>query len=376
MTLRVPLVDLAREYAEIRDEVRKAIDGVLESQRFVLGPEVDALEAELSALCEVRHTIGCSSGSDALVLALAALGVGPGDQVLCPAFTFFASAGAVARLGATPVFADIEPASFTLDPEAAREAAAHCTRLRALIPVHLYGRAADLAALETLAAELGVPLVEDAAQAVASRDETGRRIGGRGRVACFSCFPTKNLGAFGEAGFLTTDDDELAEHLRRARVHGGRDRYYHEFIGMNARLDALQAAVLRVKLGRLERWLEIRRANAAAYDAAFAELAEVRTPEPPPAPALHTYHQYAVRVPADRRSALQAHLAEQGIGSDVYYPLGLHLQPCFAGLGYREGDLPHTEAASAEVLSLPVHIGVGETERRLVIDAVHRFFAA
>jgi dTDP-4-amino-4,6-dideoxygalactose transaminase len=384
--LRVPFLDLQAQYAGLRDEVRAAVDRVFERQAFVLGEEVEALERELARFCEARRAVACGSGSDALLLALQALGVGPGDEVVCPAFTFFATAGSIARLGARPVFADIDPASYCLDPAAARATAARCRRLRAILPVHLYGRAADLEALLALASEHGVPLVEDAAQAIGARDRSGRRIGARGRVACFSFYPTKNLGGAGEGGLLTSDDEALATRLARLRVHGAERRYEHLELGMNSRLDAIQAAVLRVKLPHLEAWNAARAAHARRYDEAFAEAgalpggkpfepggSPLRTPAPVPAPAQAVHHQYVIRVPADRREALREHLAARGIDTDVYYPRGLHLQPCFAGLGHAAGDLPETERAAREVLALPIYAELREAQREHVIASVLGF---
>jgi dTDP-4-amino-4,6-dideoxygalactose transaminase len=385
---RVPALDLRAQYATIRDEVRAAVDRVFENQAFILGAEVEALEHELAAYCEARFAIACGSGSDALLLALMAENIGPGDEVICPAFTFFATAGAVARLGARPVFADIDPVTYNLDPAATRAAAARCTRLRAILPVHLYGAAADMDALLAIANERGVPLIEDAAQAIGARDASGRRVGARGRVACFSFYPTKNLGGAGEGGFLSTDDEALAQHLFRLRVHGSSRRYVHEELGMNSRLDALQAAVLRVKLRRLDAWNDARHRHAAAYDAAFAKagaqtsrvpLSEgglpLRTPAPVTAPALHVYHQYVIRVPAAQRDPLREHLASRGVGSDVYYPLGLHLQLCFASLGGREGDLPETELAAREVVALPIYAELDDAQRDHVVASVVEFLA-
>jgi len=385
---RVPVLDLRAQYATIRDEVRTAVDRVFENQAFILGEEVEALERELAAFCEARFAITCGSGSDALLLALMALDIGPGDEVICPAFTFFATAGAVARLGARPVFVDIDPATYNLDPVATRGAAARCTRLRAIIPVHLYGAAADMEALLALANEHAVPLVEDAAQAIGARDASGRRVGGRSRVACFSFYPTKNLGGAGEGGFLSTDDADLAERLRRLRVHGSSRRYVHEELGMNSRLDALQAVVLRVKLRRLETWNEARRRHAAAYDETFARggaqsntvpLAAgglpLRTPARIAAPAVHVHHQYVIRVRAALRDPLREHLATRGVGSDVYYPLGLHQQQCFAALGHREGDLPETERAAREVVALPIYPELTAEQRDHVVASVLEFVA-
>jgi len=378
----IPFLDLRAQYATLREEIRAAVDRVFESQAFVLGEEVAAFEHELAAFVEARRAVGCASGSDALLLALQALGVGPGDEVICPSFTFFATAGSIARLGARPVFADIDPATYCLDPAAARAAAEGCARLRAIVVVHLFGRPADNDALLALAAECGVPLVEDAAQAIGARDASGRRIGARGRVACWSFYPTKNLGGAGDGGMLTTDDDALADRLARLRVHGSARRYEHEEVGMNSRLDALQAAVLRVKLRRLAGWNEARRRHAAAYDEAFAKagarpstvsLAEgglpLRTPAPLAPPAESAHHLYVVRVPAERRDGLRAALAARGIGCDVYYPLGLHQQRCFAGDAGRVA-LPATEAAAREVLALPLYPELRDEQRERVVAAV------
>ena len=308
--LRVPALDLRAQYATIRDDVRAAVDRVFENQAFILGEEVDSLERELAAYCDARFAIACGSGSDALLLALMADDIGPGDEVICPAFTFFATAGAVARLGARPVFVDIDPVTCNLDPAATRAAAARCTRLRAILPVHLYGAAADMDALLAIANEHGVPLIEDAAQAIGARDASGRRVGARGRVACFSFYPTKNLGGAGEGGFLSTDDEALAQRLSRLRVHGSSRRYVHEELGMNSRLDALQAAVLRVKLPHLDdverratpprrgvrRRLREGRRAAERRAARRGRSASLRTPAPVAPPALHVYHQYVIRV--------------------------------------------------------------------------------
>lgn len=385
----VPFLDLRAQYAPLRDEIRAAVDAVFERQAFVLGEEVEALEREVAAFVEARRGVGCASGSDALLLVLHALGVGPGDEVICPSFTFFATAGAVARLGARPVFADIDPGSYCLDPGAVRAEAARCSRLRAIVAVHLYGRAADNDALLALAAEHGVPLVEDAAQAIGARDASGRRIGARGRAACWSFYPTKNLGAAGDAGMVTTDDDALAEHLARLRVHGSPRRYEHTEVGTNSRLDALQAAVLRVKLRRLDAWNAARARHARAYDEAFAKagaraasvsLADgglpLRTPAPTEPPAESVHHLYVVRVPAALRDALRAGLADRGIGSDVYYPLGLHQQPCFSGEAARSGPLPATEAAAREVLALPLYPELREEQREHVVAMVLELLGA
>ena len=379
--IEVPSLDLRAQYAAIRDEIRAAVDRVFESQGFVLGPEVEAFEREIAAYCEARFAVGCSSGTDALLLALEAVGVGPGDEVICPAFTFFATASAIARLGARPVFADVDPATYTLDPAAAQAAARRCRRLRAVVPVHLYGRSADLEALAAVAEAHDAALVEDAAQAIGARDASGRRVGARGRVACFSFYPSKNLGGVGEGGLLTTDDEALAQRLARMRVHGSSRRYVHDELGRNARLDAIQAAVLRVKLRHLDAWNDARRRHAARYDAAFASAGAkpsdvplatgglaLRTPLPCAPPAQHVYHQYVVRVPALRRDAIRAALAARGVGSDVYYPLGLHEQRCFAALPH--DPLPETERAAREVLALPIYPELSDAQRDHVVASL------
>ncbi len=386
--MRVPLLDLRAQYETIREEVQDALQEVLESQRFILGPEVEALEAEIATYCGARHAIACASGSDALLLALMAAGVGAGDEVLCPSYTFFATAGSVARLGARPVFADIDPATYNLDPEAALRAADRCTRLAALVPVHLFGRAFEVDPLVELARELRIPLIEDAAQAIGAEDPKGRRCGSLGFAGCFSFFPSKNLGAYGDGGILTTGDEEVAERLRVLRVHGAKPKYHHHVVGLNSRLDALQAAVVRVKLRHLDRWTEGRQRNAARYDAAFLGAGACRSGEPlaeadlplavpaqTPPGARHVHNQYVIRVPAGRRDALRAFLAERGIGTEVYYPLGLHQQRCFAHLGYGAGDLPATEQAAAETLALPVYPELTETQQDFVIGSVLEFLA-
>jgi dTDP-4-amino-4,6-dideoxygalactose transaminase len=364
---RVPLLDLKAQYASIRDEVRAAIDRVCDSQQFILGPEVEALEREVAAFCGVGHAVGVSSGTDALLVALMALGVGAGDEVITPAYSFFATAGAVARLGARPVFVDIEPGTFNLD--AAQVKGKVTARTKAVLPVHLFGRCAEMDPL----LGLGVPVVEDAAQAIGARDGKGRRAGATGRVGCFSFFPTKNLGGFGDGGMVVTDDGELAERLRVLRVHGSKPKYYHRVVGGNFRLDALQAAVLRVKLKHLPRWSEGRRANAERYRRLFAEeglTTDVRLPGDVPG---HIYNQFVVR--ARQRDRLRAHLEKEGIGTEVYYPVPLHLQECFAPLGHRKGDFPQSEAAAADSLALPIYPELAESQQRHVVSAVGAFFS-
>jgi dTDP-4-amino-4,6-dideoxygalactose transaminase len=379
----VPLLDLRPQFEELRGAIGAAIDRVVESQHFILGPEVDELERELAAYCGAPEAIGVGSGSDAILLALMAHGVGPGDQVICPTYTFFATAGCVARLGAEPIFADVDPATLNLTVGDVERAARRCTRLKAILPVHLFGQAVDLRGLLELGARLGVPVVEDAAQAIGAADAQGRRVGSAGPLACFSFFPTKNLGGFGEGGLVTCHDADVADVIRTLRVHGMKPRYYHRMVGVNARLDAIQAAVLRVKLGHLEAWHAARARNASHYQEAFAKagaapadvaLSEgglpLRYPVAPPAPARHVFNQYVVRVPAARRDALRTALAEAGIGSEVYYPIPLHLQECFRDLGGREGDFPVSEAAARETLALPIHPHLTDAQREAVPAAV------
>ncbi len=368
--MKVPLLDLKPQYAAIRDEVDDAIRRVVESQHFILGPEVEGLEREIAEHCGARRAVGCASGSDAILLVLMALDIGPGDQVICPSYTFFATAGAIARLGAIPVFVDIDPVTYNLDADRVRAVAARCARLRAIMPVHLFGRCVDMDGLMALGDDLGVPIIEDAAQAIGARDERGAPAGSRSRAGCFSFFPSKNLGAFGDAGIVTTNDEALADRMAALRVHGGRERYYHDEVGFNSRLDAIQAAVLRVKLRHLEAWSKARRANAAHYDKLLAGTRSIRTPAAPKAPATHIYNQYVIRVPAASRDPLREHLKERGIGNEVYYPVPLHLQACFVELGYAEGDLPESEAAAKETLALPIYPELTLQQREYVAESI------
>jgi dTDP-4-amino-4,6-dideoxygalactose transaminase len=368
----IPLLDLRAQYASIRDEVEEAVRRVLESQQCILGPDVPALEEEIAAFCGVRHAIGCGSGTDALLLALRALDIGRGDEVLTTPFTFFATAGAIANVGATPVFADIDPRTFNLDPASARALLRRRPRIRAILPVHLYGLCADMDEFLAMAAERGIPVIEDAAQAIGA-EYRGRRAGSIGVIGCFSFFPTKNLGGAGEGGILTTSDDRLADRLRALRVHGSRTRYYHDEVGTNSRLDTLQAAILRVKLRRLEQWTARRIAHAELYTRTLRELgAPVQTPAPPPYPARHVWHQYVIRAP--RRGELRAWLAARGIASEIYYPLPLHRQQCFLRLGYPEGSLPASEQAAREVLALPIYPELEPEQVRRTCEAIRAFY--
>ncbi len=368
--LSVPLLDLRTQYAAIRDEVVSALSRVCDSQQFILGPEVEALEQELSVLMGVEFAIGVSSGTDALLAAMMALRIGPGDEVITPTYSFFATAGSIARLGARPVFVDLEPTGFNLDPAAA--IAAITPRTRAIVPVHLFGQSADLNALLDVTASAGIPVIEDAAQAILSRDK-GRPVGGLGALGCFSFFPSKNLGAFGDAGLVTTRDPSLADRVRVLRVHGMRPKYVHEAIGGNFRLDALQAAVLRVKARHLVAWTAARRRNAECYRVLFDEYglsAAVDLPIERPS-TFHTYNQFVIRV-ADR-DGLRAYLTSVGIGSEVYYPMPLHQQECFRSLGYRDGAFPRAERAAREALAIPIYGELADEQLRAVVAAVARY---
>ena len=352
----VPLLDLAAQNGPLREALLGAVKRVVDSGHFIMGPEVEAFENELASVVGTRHAVGVSSGTDALLVALMALGVGAGDEVVTSTYSFFATAGVVSRLGAKPVFVDIEPESFNMDPHAA--AAAVTPRTKAVIPVHLFGRAATLP-------DVRVPIVEDAAQSIGA-------VPVRGAVACLSFFPSKNLGAFGDAGGVVTDDDALADRLKLLRTHGGRPKYVHHAIGGNFRLDALQAAVLRVKLPHLADWTAARRRNADRYRDLFGAArvpAELRLPDDAPG---HIYNQFVVRAP--RRDALRAHLGKQGIGSEVYYPLPFHVQPCFKDLGYREGALPHAEAAAKDSLALPIYPELTEAQQAHVVAQIAAFY--
>lgn len=371
----VPLLALDRQHATLREEMRTAIDRVVDSGRFVLGPDVTDLEAELARALDVPHVISCASGSDALLLALMALGVGAGDEVIVPSYTFFATASAVTRLGAVPIFADIDPVTYLVDPaDVERKISRRC---KAIVPVHLFGRTADMDALLPIAKRAGVPLVEDAAQSILSTWH-GRCSGALGDVGCFSFYPTKNLGGIGDGGFLTTTRDDVAKTLKLLRVHGMEPRYYHQLIGINSRLDSIQAAVLRVKLPHLDAWSTARQANAARYGELFAAHAldaHVTVPGEEPR-GRHVWNQYVVRIAGGRRDALRAHLAGHGVGTEIYYPVPLHVQECFEHLGWRTGDLPHTEQAAMETLALPIFPELTAAEQRTVVARIAEFFGA
>jgi dTDP-4-amino-4,6-dideoxygalactose transaminase len=388
--LQVPQIDLQAQYALLREEILAALERVCASQQFILGPEVEALEQELAACCGVSHAIGCGSGSDALLLCLMALGVKPGDEVITVPLSFFATAGAIARMGARARFVDIEPETFNLDPAALRRfleglPAERRPRTRALIPVHLYGQAAEMKPIEALAAEHHLAVIEDAAQALGA-DYEGQRIGGLGWAGCFSFYPTKNLGGYGDGGLMTTNDAALAGKLRSLRTHGTTEnKYHHGLVGMNSRLDELQAAVLRVKLRYLDRWTRARQACAALYDRLLAEAGLAATGKVYPekqhpvvvphraARRTHVFNQYVVR--ALERDPLRAFLAEEGVGTEIYYPEALHLQECFAEWGGRPGEFPEAERAAREVLALPLYPELSEEQQRYVVNAVARFYS-
>lgn len=369
----VPMLDLGPHNGPLLPAVREAFDRLFAKNAFVLGEEVAAFEREIAALLGVRHAIGASSGTDAQLLLMMAMGIGPGDEVVTTPFTFFATAGCIWRLGARPVFVDIDPRTYNLDPSLV--AAALGPRTKAVAPVHLYGQPCDMAALTEISSAFEVPLIEDAAQSVFASTPLGMT-GAIGLGGWLSFYPTKNLSAFGDAGLATTNDDALAERMRMLRNHGSKVRYHHEAVGGNFRIDALQAAVLRVKLPHLDGWTESRRKNAALYDLLFAQLGldPERFSTPARVEAGHVYHQYVVRT--SERDALRAHLTECGIGSEVYYPVPLHLQPCFAALGHEEGRFPVAEKASREVLALPIYPELTQAQIERVVGAVARFFAS
>ncbi|MGQ9713038.1 MAG: DegT/DnrJ/EryC1/StrS family aminotransferase [Desulfotomaculales bacterium] len=374
--MKIPVLDLTRQYNTIRKEIDAAVARVLSSGRFILGSEVEAFEQEVAEYLGVRHAIGVASGTDALLLSLRALGIGPRDAVVVPSFTFFATAGVVHNVGATPVFVDIDPHTLNIDPRNVEERLATDPTLRAktkaIIPVHLYGQMADMDEIMAIAREYELFVIEDAAQAIGA-EYRGRKAGSIGHLGCFSFFPTKNLGAYGDGGMVVTNDDELAERVRMLRVHGARPKYYHHLVGYNSRLDALQAAILRAKLPHLPEWSAARQRLAARYDELLREIDGLVLPYRA-TDRTHIFHQYTIRVLGGKRDALRAYLAEQGIATEVYYPLPLHLQPCFRHLSYREGDLPESERASREVLSLPMFPELTEEEQGYVAEEIRGFF--
>ncbi|HZS61907.1 MAG TPA: DegT/DnrJ/EryC1/StrS family aminotransferase [Gemmatimonadaceae bacterium] len=371
--MAVPLLDLRAQHATIRDEVVTAMMRVVDDQTFILGAAVNTLESEVAHLSRTRFAVGCANGTDALLIAMRALDIGRGDEVITTPFTFFATGGTIHNVGATPVFVDIDPVTFNIDPDAV--AAAITPRTKAIIPVDLFGQMAELERIALVAR--GLPVIEDAAQTIGARraiDGEWRMAGEVATIGTFSFFPSKNLGAWGDGGMIVTQDEHLAQRMMRLRTHGGIKTYYHEEVGYNSRLDALQAAVLSAKLPHLAQWSQRRRENAAYYSAAFGDLDQIVTPVVA-SENESIFNQYTIRVAGNRRDALQAHLKGKGIGTSIYYPLCLHLQPCFAYLGYKEGQLPEAERASREVLSLPVYPELTRAQLDEVVAAVREFFA-
>jgi len=371
--LPVPLLDVNRGNTAIREEVLAAITGVVDSGRFLHGPEVGELECTMAGVSQTKHAISCASGSDALLLALMAMEIGPGDEVILPSFTFFATASCVSRVGAKIVFVDIDPETYNVSPEAVRDAITSNTK--AIIPVHLFGQCAAMDEICAIAAAHKIPIIEDAAQAIGSAYQ-GRHAGAWGDVGCFSFYPTKNLGGMGDGGMLTCQDDAMAAKLRLYASHGMQPRYHHRVIGINSRIDTIQAAILNVKMNHLNEYTHARQANAARYDQWFAEAGlqdKFVLPKTSPG-AFHVWNQYGIRVPEGRRDALKAHLQERKIGAEIYYPIPLHMQDCYRSLGYAQGCLPETERASSEILHLPIYPELTIQEQQTVVGAIQSFY--
>src|SRR5262245_23013804 len=368
--MKVPLLDLKAQYSTIRSEIGEAIERLVESQRFILGPEVEGLEQEIAAFCNARFAIGLSSGTDALLAALMAIGTRPGDEVITTTYSFFATAGVIARLGAHPVFVDIDPKTFNLDSTAVGQKIT--SRTKAIMPVHLFGQCTAMDPIMEIAKDKGIHVIEDAAQAIGARDNKGRQAGTIGDMGCFSFFPSKNLGAFGDGGMVVTNDEKLAEIVRVLRVHGGKPKYHHSLVGGNFRLDALQAAVLRVKLKYLTTWTEARRNNARRYRLLFQEKGLLQCVSLPKDSPGHIYNQFVVRFPD--RDRLQSFLRQNRVETEIYYPIPLHLQECFRHLGYQTGDFPRAEAAARESLALPVYSEIAEEQQRYVVGKIREFY--
>jgi dTDP-4-amino-4,6-dideoxygalactose transaminase len=369
--MNVPLLDLKAQFQPLRAELMAAIQTVCDEQGFVLGPRIVAFEEAMAKYVGARYAIGCASGSDALLLSLMAMGVGQRDEVITVPFTFFATAGAVSRLGAKPVFIDIQQDTLNLDPALIERAIT--PRTKAIIPVHLFGQCADMAAINRIAKAKGIPVIEDACQAIGAA-QNNKRSGVLGDTACFSFFPSKNLGGFGDGGMITTNDQALADSLSMLRVHGSRVRYLHEVIGINSRLDAIQAVVLHIKLKYLDQWAEGRRRNAATYDRLFTQaglLDHVTLPVVHPG-NFHVYNQYTIR--ASKRDDLRNYLKDKGIGSEIYYPLPMHLQNCYKDLGHTKGSFPISEQAAEQVLSLPIYAELAESQLTYVVDSIAEFY--
>jgi len=369
--MKVPLIDLRGQHQFLRPQLLEAVERVIDSQQFVLGSEVEALEEEIADYCTAEFAIGCASGSDALLLALMSLNLKAGDEVITTPFTFFATGASITRLGAHPRFVDIDPRTYNIDP--AQVEAAINPKTRAILPVHLYGQCADMDRLLEISKRHGLPIVEDAAQAIGAEDR-GRRAGSMGQIGCFSFYPTKNLGGAGDGGMLVTDEPALAQRLRRLRLHGGKTEYHHDEVGINSRLDALQAAILRVKFKHLDEWSEARREKAAFYTELLEEtgLNVEFTPPFVRSSVRHIFHQYVIRAPQQSDDVIN-HLPLHGVGSKVYYPVPLHLQECFAYLGYRSGQFPEAESAAKQTLALPCFPEITEEQQRYVVDVLARF---
>ncbi|MBI5644116.1 MAG: DegT/DnrJ/EryC1/StrS family aminotransferase [Deltaproteobacteria bacterium] len=371
--MKVQLLDLATQYRKIKKEVLKEVKTVCDSQHYVLGRNVSALEAEIAAYCGARFAIGVASGTDAILLALMAAGVGIGDKVATTPFTFFATAGSISRLGATPVFVDIDPKTFNIDPNALERALSRTKGIKAVIPVHLYGQCADMGAINALGRKYRVKIIEDAAQSIGA-EYKGKKAGSIGDLGCFSFYPTKNLGCFGDGGMVTTNNEKLAKSVKMLRVHGSNVRYYHDEIGANSRLDEIQAAILRIKLRYLESWTMGRIKNAGRYDGIFKKAGLDGFVDIPfiEEGNRSVYNQYVIR--ARKRDALRAHLASVGVGSEIYYPLPLHMQKCYKGLGLKKGSFPVSEKAAAEVLALPIYPELTAAEQKFVVSSIAEFY--
>jgi len=369
--MKVPLIDLRGQHQLLRPQLLEAVERVIDSQQFVLGSEVEALEHEIADYCTAEFAIGCASGSDALLLALMSLDLKAGDEVITTPFTFFATGASITRLGAHPRFVDIDPRTYNINP--AEVEAAITSKTRAILPVHLYGQCADMDALLDISKRHGLPIVEDAPQAIGAEDH-GRRAGSMAHIGCFSFYPTKNLGGAGDGGMLVTNDPALAQRLRRLRVHGGRTEYHHDEVGINSRLDALQAAILRVKFKHLDKWSEARREKATLYTRLFEEtgLNVEFTPPFVRSSVRHIFHQYVIRVPQQSDEVIN-HLSRHGVGSKVYYPVPLHLQKCFTYLGYSDGQFPEAESAAKQTLALPCFPEITEEQQRYVVDVLAKF---
>jgi dTDP-4-amino-4,6-dideoxygalactose transaminase len=366
--MKIPPLDLKRQYASIKEEIDSAIQNVLNHGGFVLGPEVKELESKLAEYCESKNGVGVASGTDALLLSLMAIGLKPGDEVITSTFTFFATAGVISRLGAKPVFVDIDSDTFNINPELIEPAIT--SKTKAIIPVHLYGQIAEMDEITAIAGKHNIPIIEDAAQAIGSTYK-GKKAGSFGLTGCFSFYPTKNLGGYGDGGFITTGNDETADLLRKLRLHGARPKYFHAIIGVNSRLDSLQAAALLVKLKHLPQWHEARRAKAQYYDQKLADIEQVKTPYVRDY-NYHIYHQYTIM--AERRDELREYLKSKEIGCEIYYPMPMHLQECFNNLGYKKGDMPVAEKAAEMAISIPIFAELTGDEQDYILETIKEFY--